>query len=1673
MSEKPKPKLPSKRSAPQEDVERTELLRQAQERLRLEQERKKEEEKSAYDKKHDEFRQRRDEARAILEAAAAAQGIPIPPRTVKVKTLNYDLIRFIFPEVEEALMRIENSRYPRTRLEPVLAVLNEYVAQYEKMERTHQNLQMNKETYKGLFAQLNEIQTQYESTREQLLTGHEQQIAELNAENDRETDLEKAEILSSLPDGVEPDEEYSRELEAVSTRNEAMLADKISELEHAHGTAKLMEETSRDQAVMEIRSQLEQLKMKYAQEKITMTDLFNQLRKAMNQLEHPDDARPLNDVDRAFVESFHSADNEKKALERVTLVPQVKREPVDFETYLLRAKTNMMEAKAIANNLQDRDEGAGHRRVRAARAEHEDGAEREEAEGYESEASSHDEEINPDLLDSEDEEEPEDEVKKLVKKEIKQLSEDEEETHSVLHDEEVQEEAQEEEEEEEEAQEEEEVKEERPKKPYKEAKSIKFQEREFLSEEERLLENIPGISKISPQLFATISQELHTLRSEMRTVQLLFSRLETEVAEPFCDRYYEAIRPRMMEMLVNRYNGLEFEENTPISEIVSLNDEQKMILRRYLNERNELDIVQELKVRLEEADITNQLFTNCRIGSLVDDFLATKANHKFSFDMLTSDLPELVAIRRDFISTYYDSKVDCVIPKLLAFLCYGFSVNVNGFDEPSPRISPEQYLLIQEFFTLHATEKQEFQAGLQMALDFSVKGEVAPLQNLSARAKGFHDDFMAYRTMKPADKLVFGVPLLLPRNPVFRPEYDETLIKWNAGKILINREIKAVPTFLENKVVYEYDPVFGDLGDTLSTLLRDLMIKLFNGIRTIRPTYFLKYILSHCSMEQYMFLKFYMGQEGMKEDFERQMEHYRLAVLWADRVLKSFPITLVGNSFAKSYKGDPDYMESILGFIYKLLDFQYFQRVNQMFMESSKVAPREWEKLYRQMIPESLSLSFPKCEFVFTTNTRALFRSYFSLEHPFYGGINDFKAITDSLSKLETTQDGLLTPVSEGRINEVVMENIQNESEVDAEFVKKMVSIIRQNKVVQIIKESINRKINPSDGSKPESTIVINALNESMEQFKVMVPRPSNQPVAKHGFVALVLRVIIDAREIYTSVNIYEFLNEDLQAYVYKGLGKKTLNSSISKLLKEHDKQMAARERALVSVPQFGESRVEFTLAQIVGKIDKVMSKDISAFTDRDRKARIHLLYSLIYEYVVTQLRQQLMEDRYKVMDDILLLEDTERLQASAGGMPSRTEEPKSVDQYVQTYQEMVQRVKASLKGKRSEEEFAQLWASVENATLADVNQLKSPSSDKTRIIPTIEEVADKLRSELPYGREQPSEYVRYDYFMKNEEQQRITINEEIAQFMNGVVFMNTPNMEYLTKNRSVAREYIGSAVPIRGEIVYKPSLLFIQRMIDEIPIKQGNMILLDNVSHQLGRIQEGELIPFHANEYDTLIQLCEVRSVEDLFGTLYVQSHLEHDPLLLPISNVPLAKLKAELRDLENTKQNQLFIPVEKEKRRVELIIMINAMEHRWGRPRFELLKAIVVSANRYSNPLLVNGVEYRFGHLRGDHIREIINPSEEYGVLITRISDHFIQERERAMGQIEFVEAPVEVGDKRTVLYNPIFSGKKSRACYVCEKEITQPYLTTLLTGEKPKMVWICSSDCSENFQLITAEE
>ena len=92
---------------------------------------------------------------------------------------------------------------------------------------------------------------------------------------------------------------------------------------------------------------------------------------------------------------------------------------------------------------------------------------------------------------------------------------------------------------------------------------------------------------------------------------------------------------------------------------------------------------------------------------------------------------------------------------------------------------------------------------------------------------------------------------------------------------------------------------------------------------------------------------------------------------------------------------------------------------------------------------------------------------------------------------------------------------------------------------------------------------------------------------------------------------------------------------------------------------------------------------------------------------------------------------------------------------------------------------------------------------------------------------------------------------------MNGVVFMNTPNMEYLTKNRSVAREYIGSAVPIRGEIVYKPSLLFIQRMIDEIPIKQGNMILLDNVSHQLGRIQEGELIPFHENEYDTLIQLC------------------------------------------------------------------------------------------------------------------------------------------------------------------------------------------------------------------------
>ena len=91
----------------------------------------------------------------------------------------------------------------------------------------------------------------------------------------------------------------------------------------------------------------------------------------------------------------------------------------------------------------------------------------------------------------------------------------------------------------------------------------------------------------------------------------------------------------------------------------------------------------------------------------------------------------------------------------------------------------------------------------------------------------------------------------------------------------------------------------------------------------------------------------------------------------------------------------------------------------------------------------------------------------------------------------------------------------------------------------------------------------------------------------------------------------------------------------------------------------------------------------------------------------------------------------------------------------------------------------------------------------------------------------------------------------------------------------------------------------------------------------------------------------------------------------------------------------------------------------------------------------------------------------------LIQKIHEYFAPLRGKYLEQIKFIE---KAGMKATKIDRASvgqFEGTKhKKRCHVCEKQIQSPYLITLAITNQPLLVWICSSECSEKFELLNDE-
>jgi len=329
-----------------------------------------------------------------------------------------------------------------------------------------------------------------------------------------------------------------------------------------------------------------------------------------------------------------------------------------------------------------------------------------------------------------------------------------------------------------------------------------------------------------------------------------------------------------------------------------------------------------------------------------------------------------------------------------------------------------------------------------------------------------------------------------------------------------------------------------------------------------------------------------------------------------------------------------------------------------------------------------------------------------------------------------------------------------------------------------------------------------------------------------------------------------------------------------------------------------------------------------------------------------------------------------------------------------------------------------------------------------------------------------------------------------LALFMKNVIFLPTTEIQRLRENPSVSVDYIENIVEVGDNTFVKPSLLFIQRLTVTCLIRGDQSIVVDDVPYQLGLVINDRLTnrpvdvrPFTREEYDRLMTICQKRFNETILGRskIYVKMSVMKPGYYLPVSETDIGSLKQDYESLDRKKQAQLFIPVDKEVRRSELKEMIEAIENNWVVPSYELLKLISTHPRRFNEPLVIDGVEYRFGIFYCGEIHTLNNENQgkddmiSSADLIRHITEYFEIQRSKSLEQINYSLALGDVSKQGAIISRVAmsnFEGTKHKKCYVCKKHIQNPYLITLAMSDSPELVWICSGDCSENFELMSEE-
>ena len=951
-------------------------------------------------------------------------------------------------------------------------------------------------------------------------------------------------------------------------------------------------------------------------------------------------------------------------------------------------------------------------------------------------------------------------------------------------------------------------------------------------------------------------------------------------------------------------------------------------------------------------------------------------------------------------------------------------------------------------------------------------------------------------TIKSSSSLTNANKIIIGRSVLSEgEELNKNKITKEMEKLIADKEIV-------ERTEYEFEVRGEELARFLPALFRSKLMEHHSVLKSLPDSMKKSYFFSTLTVEQYIFMKLYMGSEDTKEEFEHTWRWMNVASLWTDRVVNGIiPAASLSEAISLFYNQD-SHSASVIELTYELLDSELSQSFRDRYFKEKKPFSKEEFAKFQQKVPESLSKLLPKCQYVLLQWVRHSFQQRFGVFYPFYGGVQDYLVIDELYKKLMPDTNGRPPSVSMAQIGEGL--KALPKEYPNRKIIKQTMVILLEHKYSKEI--AVEHSVAPSELASVKFSLADllgrlvkitdpETLASSYEsiygQFKSMIPNESEYPISSNEFANVLKKHMKDREENRLST-------EKCASFFSNYILKKTKKRSvlITQTLREMKKLIKAEEKKTHPFigPEYA-SRVEYSRNQIDNQLAELIANQ------KPNEDEIRLVHYLIYEKVSMDIKDKLNELRAQADKELF-----------ESGTHSDTDRLHLPEQYLQKYLEEISTLspvfhvqnakKAIVPDARYVHELFRRMIPIHQPT--SITMAITEARPAKRLLLS-SEMAKLGLSIVIYGlpSEIPSEYcarrwdnlsidapnVAYEpslYFLNELINRNIVIGEVQAvedrvtnrpvRFEPKPILINKGERESVFEARARADEESAFQI-MQSDLMEK-----MRENERNQPITQKvfvtpsrDWMIRFGIRTEQAKINRYVHTP-SSNECDHIINVLENERIQKLIPNIFVRPSRNGTPVPDRFSFVSMAhtlpQVSSEIDQLEKEQtalnstgaflrplyQNRLAY------RKMEKMFL----EENWRRPRLELLRMVL---QQPTTPFVANGITYEFGKISKKETEFSINYITNEGtknksIMIPVYSiEGFDTNNVAQMIGPAFMDLQERhastLGMYLGVEENHAFMGTSNREeQYECVKchEVQEGYRSTLFHQKNATLQWVC---------------